>query len=402
MLTSLAFIFLVGLVAAAICQQLKLPRIIGMLITGIILGPYVLDLLDPSILSISSELRQMALIIILLKAGLSLDLSDLKKVGRPAVLMSFVPASFEILAFFLFAPHILGIKPIEAAVMGAVLAAVSPAIVVPRMVRLMDQNYGTDKSIPQLILAGASCDDIFVIVLFSTFSNMAQGGNAHLMDFVNIPVSILFGIVLGGITGYLLSLFFETAHAHKHCVRNSMKVIIVLGISFLLMAIETWMKDIVSISGLLAVVSMACLLKIKSTTFVSKRLSDKFGKLWLAAEVILFVLVGAAVDIRYTLNAGGAAILMILVALLFRSVGVAICLIRTRLTKKERFFCILSYLPKATVQAAIGSVPLAMGLPCGQIVLSVAVLGILITAPLGAILIDGTYKKLLCQSKNKK
>ena len=402
MLTSLAFIFLVGLAAAAICQQLKLPRIIGMLITGIILGPYVLDLLDPSILSISSELRQMALIIILLKAGLSLDLSDLKKVGRPAVLMSFVPASFEILAFFLFAPHILGIKPIEAAVMGAVLAAVSPAIVVPRMVRLMDQNYGTDKSIPQIILAGASCDDIFVIVLFSTFSNMAQGGNAHLMDFVNIPVSILFGIVLGGITGYLLSLFFETAHAHKHCVRNSMKVIIVLGISFLLMAIETWMKDIVSISGLLAVVSMACLLKIKSTTFVSKRLSDKFGKLWLAAEVILFVLVGAAVDIRYTLNAGGAAILMILVALLFRSVGVAICLIRTRLTKKERLFCILSYLPKATVQAAIGSVPLAMGLPCGQIVLSVAVLGILITAPLGAILIDGTYKKLLCQSKNKK
>ena len=402
MLTSLAFIFLVGLAAAAICQQLKLPRIIGMLITGIILGPYVLDLLDPSILSISSELRQMALIIILLKAGLSLDLSDLKKVGRPAVLMSFVPASFEILAFFLFAPHILGIKPIEAAVMGAVLAAVSPAIVVPRMVRLMDQNYGTDKSIPQLILAGASCDDIFVIVLFSTFSNITQGGNAHLMDFVNIPVSILFGIVLGGITGYLLSLFFETAHAHKHCVRNSMKVIIVLGISFLLMAIETWMKDIVSISGLLAVVSMACLLKIKSTTFVSKRLSDKFGKLWLAAEVILFVLVGAAVDIRYTLNAGGAAILMILVALLFRSVGVAICLIRTRLTKKERLFCILSYLPKATVQAAIGSVPLAMGLPCGQIVLSVAVLGILITAPLGAILIDGNYKKLLCQSKNKK
>ena len=402
MLTSLAFIFLVGLAAAAICQQLKLPRIIGMLITGIILGPYVLDLLDPSILSISSELGQIALIIILLKAGLSLDLSDLKKVGRPAVLMSFVPASFEILAFFLFAPHILGIKPIEAAVMGAVLAAVSPAIVVPRMVRLMDQNYGTDKSIPQLILAGASCDDIFVIVLFSTFSNITQGGNAHLMDFVNIPVSILFGIVLGGITGYLLSLFFETAHAHKHCVRNSMKVIIVLGISFLLMAIETWMKDIVSISGLLAVVSMACLLKIKSTTFVSKRLSDKFGKLWLAAEVILFVLVGAAVDIRYTLNAGGAAILMILVALLFRSVGVAICLIRTRLTKKERFFCILSYLPKATVQAAIGSVPLAMGLPCGQIVLSVAVLGILITAPLGAILIDGTYKKLLCQSKNKK
>ena len=402
MLTSLALIFLVGLAAAAICQRLKFPRIIGMLITGMILGPYVLDLLSSSILSISSELRQIALIIILLKAGLSLDLSDLKKVGRPAILMSFVPASFEILAFFLFAPHILGIKQIEAAVMGAVLAAVSPAIVVPRMVGLVEQNYGTDKSIPQLILAGASCDDIFVIVLFSTFSNMAQGGDARLMNFVNIPVSIILGIILGSIAGFLLSLFFETAYAHKHCVRNSMKVIIVLGVSFLLMTIETWLKDIVSVSGLLAVVSMACMLKFQSTVFVSKRLSDKFGKLWLAAEVILFVLVGAAVDIRYTLNAGGMAILMILIALLFRAVGVAICLIRTNLTNKERLFCVLSYIPKATVQAAIGSVPLAMGLACGQVVLSVAVLGILITAPLGAIFIDATYKKLLCKSEHGK
>lgn len=395
MLTSLAFIFLVGLAMAAVCQRLKLPRIIGMLITGIILGPYVLDLLDPSILSISADLRQMALTIILLKAGLSLNLSDLKKVGRSAVMMSCIPASCEILGVFLFAPYIFGITRIEAAVMGAVLGAVSPAVVVPRMVQLMDSKYGTDKSIPQLIMAAASCDDIFVIVLFSTFVSMAQGGNANMMDFVNIPISIILGIVLGAMAGYLLSLFFETAYAHKHYVRNSMKVIIVLGVSFLLMAIETWLEGIVSVSGLLAVVSMACVIKMKSAALVSKRLSEKFGKLWLAAEVILFVLVGAAVDIRYTLNAGIAAVLMILIALAFRSAGVFSCLLGTSMTWKERIFCMIAYLPKATVQAAIGSVPLAMGLPCGQIVLSVAVLAILITAPLGALGIDLTYRQLL-------
>lgn len=395
MLTSLAFIFLVGLFMAAICQRLKLPRIIGMLITGIVLGPYVLDLLDPSILSISADLRQMALIIILLKAGLSLNLADLKRVGRPAIMMSCVPASCEILAFFLFAPGILGVTRIEAAVMGAVLGAVSPAVVVPRMVQLMDSKYGTDKSIPQLILVGASCDDIFVIVLFSTFLGMAHGGHANLMDFINIPVSIVLGIALGAITGYLLSLFFETAYTHNHCVRNSMKVIVVLGVSFLLMAIETWLKESISVSGLLAVVSMACVLKIKSVTFVSKRLSEKFGKLWLAAEVLLFVLVGAAVDIRYTLNAGIAAILMIFLALIFRSAGVALCLVGTPMTWKERLFCMIAYLPKATVQAAIGSVPLAAGLACGKIVLSVAVMAIVTTAPVGAFGMDVLYKKLL-------
>ncbi len=395
MLTSLAYIFLVGLSMAAICQKLKLPRIIGMLITGIVLGPYVLDLLDPSILSISAELRQMALIIILLKAGLSLNLSDLKKVGRPAIMMSFVPASFEILAFFIFAPYLLGVTRIEAAVMGAVLGAVSPAVVVPRMVQLIESKYGTEKSIPQMIMAGASCDDIYVIVLFSTFVSMAQGGKAQIMDFINIPVSIILGILLGAIAGFLLSSFFETAYAHKHCVRNSVKIIIILGVSFLLMAIETWAEGYVSISGLLAVMSMACVLKLKSVAFVSKRLSEKLGKLWIAAEVILFVLVGAAVDIRYTMKAGLAAVGMIFIALAFRAIGVSICLIKTNLTAKERLFCVIVYMPKATVQAAIGSVPLAMGLPCGQIVLSVAVLAIIITAPLGAIGIDYSYKKLL-------
>ncbi|HJB06475.1 MAG TPA: cation:proton antiporter [Candidatus Enterocloster faecavium] len=363
MLTSLSFIFLAGLAMAAVCQKLKLPRIIGMLVTGILLGPYVLNLLDPSILLISADLRQMALIIILIKAGLSLNLSDLKKVGRPAVFMSCLPASCEILGFFLFAPRILGITRIEAAVMGAVLGAVSPAVVIPRMVQLMDAGYGAGKSIPQLIMAGASCDDIFVIVLFSTFVSMAQGGQANLMDFADIPISIILGIILGATAGYMLSLFFERAYSRRHYVRNSIKVMIVLGVSFLLMAAETWLEGIVSVSGLLAVVSMACVIKIRSVTFVSKRLSEKFGKLWLAAEVILFVLVGAAVDIRYTLDAGAAAVLMILIALAFRSVGVAVCLLKTSLNRKERLFCIIAYLPKATVQAAIGSVPMAMGLP---------------------------------------
>ena len=395
MLTSLSLIFLVGLAMGAICQKIKLPRIIGMLVTGIVSGPYVLDFLDPSILSISADLRKMALIIILLKAGLSLDLKDLKKVGRPAVLMAFLPASFELAGYVLLAPVILGITRTEAAIMGAVLAAVSPAVVVPRMVQLMEQKYGTGKGIPQMILAGASCDDIYVIVLFTTFLGMAQGGTANIGDFMNIPVSILLGILLGSMFGYGIYLFFENAYANKHCVRNSMKVIIVLGFSFLLIAIEGWLEGKVAVSGLLAVVSMACVLKRKSDAFVSRRLSEKFGKLWLSAEVMLFVLVGAAVDIRYTIDAGSAAIIMILAALVFRACGVLLSVAKTNLTWKERMFCVIAYLPKATVQAAIGSVPLAAGLPCGKIVLSVAVMAIVITAPIGAFGMDHTYQKLL-------
>ncbi len=395
MLTSLALIFLVGLTLAAICQKLRLPRIIGMLITGVILGPYVLDYLDPSILGISSELRQMALIIILIKAGLSLDIRDLKKVGRPAILMSFLPAVFEIIAVILFAPALLKVTRMEAAIIGAVLGAVSPAVVVPKMVHLMERNYGTNKSIPQLILAGASLDDVFVIVLFSTFVEIEQGGSASVLEFANIPISIVLGIVLGGVIGWLLALFFESAYAHKHVIRNSMKVIVVLGVAFLLMAMETWLEDMIAISGLLAIMSMACVLQMKSTDFVSKRLSEKFGKLWLAAEVILFVLVGAAVDIRYTMGAGLAALGLILLALIFRSVGVLVCMIKTSLNLKERLFCVIAYLPKATVQAAIGGVPLSLFLPCGKIVLSVAVLSIVITAPLGAFGMDISYKKLL-------
>ena len=400
MLTSLALIFLVGLCMAAICQKLKLPRIIGMLVTGMVLGPYVLDFLDSSILSISAELRKMALIIILLKAGLSLNLNDLKKVGRPAILLAFVPASFEIVGYVLFAPIFLEISRIDAAVMGTVLAAVSPAVVVPRMVQLMEEKYGTKQSIPQMIMAGASCDDIFVIVLFTTFLGMAQGVKVSLLRFVNVPVSIFLGILLGAVIGYVLYRFFETAYKHQNYVRNSTKVILVLGVSFLLTAVEGWLDGKVAVSGLLAVVSMACVLKAKCIPAVSKRLSEKFGKLWIAAEVILFVLVGAAVDLRYTATAGGFAVLVIFLSLIFRMAGVFVCVLGTGLSWKERLFCAISYLPKATVQAAIGSVPLTAGLGCGKMILSVAVLAILITAPLGALGMDLTYKKLLAREEN--
>ena len=395
MLTSLSIIFLVGLSISFICTKIKLPRIIGMLITGIILGPYVLDFLDPSILGISSELRQIALIIILIKAGLALNISDLKKIGRPAILMSFLPAIFEIGAFVLFAPKMLGINLTEAAIMGAVLGAVSPAVVVPRMVDLMENGYGTDKQIPQLILAGASLDDVFVIVLFSTFVGMAQGNSAKIMDFVNIPISIILGIILGIVAGFVLAFIFEFAHKREKSIRQSLKLIISLGTAFLLMAIESMLDGTISISGLLAVMSMACVIKLRTRKEVSGDLSAKYGRLWLAAEIILFVLVGAAVDIRYTLNAGIMALLIILIALAFRSIGVLICLIGTKLNFKERIYCVIAYLPKATVQAAIGSVPLSLGLPCGKIVLSVAVLSILITAPLGAVGMDLSYRKLL-------
>lgn len=395
MLTSLAFVFLVGLSLAAISQKLHLPRLVGMLLCGILLGPYALDLLDPSILGISSELRQMALVIILIKAGLSLNLAELRQVGRPAVLMSFVPASFEMAGYFLLAPGLLGVTRIEAALMGAVLGAVSPAVVVPRMLRLMDERRGTDKGIPQMILAGASCDDVFVIVLFSSFLRMAQGGQARAADFIGIPISICLGIAMGACFGFALSVFFESAHRRGQTVRGSTKVVIILGVSFLLLAIESWVKPAVSVSGLLAVISMAAVLRIRCAADVVNRLAEKFGKLWIAAEVLLFVLVGAAVDIRYTLHAGIAALAMIALALLFRAMGVLLCLLGTPLRWRERLFCIIAYLPKATVQAAIGSVPLAAGLPCGKLVLSVAVLSILITAPLGAFGIDQTAGCLL-------
>lgn len=399
MITSLALIFLVGLSMAFICQKIKIPRIIGMLITGIVLGPFVLNFLDPSILGISAELRRMALIIILIKAGLSLDISDLKEIGLPAVLMSFLPAAFEIAGFVIFGPMILGVTRLEAAIMGAVLGAVSPAVVVPRMVELMEKKYGTDKKIPQLVLAGASLDDVFVIVLFQAFVGMAQGNGISVRSFIDVPVSIVLGIALGALVGILLAFIFNLFYRHNHKIRNSLKVILILATSFLLMAIEGWLEPWIAVSGLLAVMSMACFIQKKSSAEVASRLSQKYGKLWLAAEVILFVMVGAAVDVRYTLDAGLGAVIAIFIALGFRSVGVVLCLIGTKLNAKERLYCVISYLPKATVQAAIGSVPLSLGLPCGKLVLSVAVISILITAPLGAFLMDAAYMKLLSKKE---
>lgn len=389
MLTSLALIFLCGLLFGTLFSKLKLPPLLGMLLTGIVLGPYVLSLMDPSILSISADLRQLALIIILTRAGLNLDLASLKKVGRPAILMCFVPACFEIGGMLLLAPPLLHISLLEAAIMGTVVAAVSPAVIVPKMLHLMETGYGTKQSIPQLIMAGASVDDVFVIVLFTSFTGLAQGQQISAVSFLSIPVSILLGLLVGAIIGVLLALLFARFH-----MRDSVKVLLILSLSFLLVALENTLKNTVPFSGLLAVMSLNIAVQRKRTE-VAVRLSAKFSKLWVAAELILFVLVGATVDLSYVATAGLAAVIVILGVLLFRMLGVCVCLLKTTLQKKERLFCMLAYLPKATVQAAIGSLPLSMGLACGNIVLTVAVLSILITAPLGAFLIDLTYKKLL-------
>lgn len=389
MLTSLALIFLFGLIFGALFQKLRLPPLLGMHIVGIVLGPYALNWLDDSLLSISADLRQIALIIILTRAGLNLNISDLKKVGRPAVLMCFLPACFEILGMLVLAPPLLHISYLDAAIMGAVVGAVSPAVIVPKMLRLMEEGYGTEKSIPQLILAGASVDDVFVIVLFSSFTGLAKGESFSPWRFAEIPISILLGVLLGAALGLLLAFFFQKVH-----VRDSVKVLLLLCFSFLLVALEDALEGIVPISGLIAVMSLGIALQRKRD-IVARRLSLKFSKLWVAAELLLFVLVGATVDLHYAYAAGLPAVILIFGVLLFRMAGVWVCLFKTKLLFKERLFCVLAYMPKATVQAAIGSVPLSMGLSCGNIVLTVAVLAILITAPLGAFLIDLTYKKLL-------
>lgn len=389
MLTSLALIFLCGLLLGTLFSKLKLPPLLGMLLTGIVLGPYALSLLDPSILSISADLRQLALIIILIRAGLNLDIASLKKVGRPAILMCFVPACFEIGGMLVLAPPLLHISLLEAAIMGTVVAAVSPAVIVPKMLHLMETGYGTKQSIPQLIMAGASMDDVFVIVLFTSFTGLAQGQEISAVSFLSIPVSILLGLLVGAVIGVLLAQLFARFH-----MRDSVKVLLILSLSFLLVALENSLKNTVPFSGLLAVMSLNIAVQRKRTE-VAARLSAKFSKLWVAAELILFVLVGATVVLSYVAAAGLAAVAVILGVLLFRMLGVCVCLLKTSLQKKERLFCMLAYMPKATVQAAIGSLPLSMGLSCGNIVLTVAVLSILITAPLGAFLIDLTYKKLL-------
>lgn len=389
MLLSISLIPILGMFMGWICQKIKLPSLLGMLITGIVLGPYVLNLLDDSILGISAELRKIALIIILTRAGLGLDLAGLKKIGRPAVLMCFVPASFELIGMILLAPKLMGLTVLEAAIMGAVLAAVSPAVVVPRMVKLMDEGYGVNEGIPQLILAGASVDDVYVIVLFSTFVGMMQGEGASILKFVNIPISIFLGIAIGLLIGVLLAYFFKKMH-----IRDTSKVLIILSISFLLVVMEDKLSTPITFSALIAIMFIGIGLQKKRET-VAKRLSVKYGKLWVAAEVFLFVLVGATVNIGYLGKVGVKALIVIIGALVFRMFGVFVCLLGTSLKRKERLFTMLAYTPKATVQAAIGGIPLALGFTCGDLVLTVAVLAIVLTAPLGAFAIDLSYKKLL-------
>ena len=395
MLVSFGLIIIFGLIFGFFCKKLKIPALIGMLFTGIILGPYVLNLIDSKTLNISAELRQIALIVILIKAGLSLDISDLKRIGKSAILLSFLPASFEILAYFIFARIFFKIRSVDALLMGSVLAAVSPAVVVPRMVKLIEEKRGVEKSIPQMILAGASCDDIFVLVLFSSFLSMAKGEDVSLVSLVNVPISIILWIIVGAIIGYILYIVFEIFYKKGDMIRNSTKLIIILAISFLLVAMENILKDKIAFSSLLAVIAMSCIFKIKANYEVSSRLSEKFGKLWIFAEVLLFVLVGAEVNIFYIRKLGFISIVMIFLALIIRSLGTLLSISGSNLNKKEKLFTVFSYMPKATVQAAIGAVPLANGLSSGEIILSMAVLGILITAPIGAIFIDNFNQKLL-------
>ena len=389
MLTSIAVILLLGLLIGWIFSKLKLPSLLGMVIVGIVLSPHALNLIDESILGISGELRQIALVIILTRAGLSLDVSDLKKVGSPVVLMCVVPACVEILGTVILAPMLLGVTMLEASIIGSVIAAVSPAVIVPRMIKLIDEGYGKAKSIPQLILAGASVDDVFVIVVFTAFTALASTGEMSVTSFIQIPISIVLGIMLGGCVGIVLVAFFKKCH-----MRDSVKILIILSISFLLLGVENRLQGYIPVSGLLAIMSMGIIIKQKYGV-LALRLSAKYNKLWLGAEVFLFVLVGATVDLRYVASAGVSAVLLILGALLFRMTGVAISLLKTGLSKRERLFCMVAYTPKATVQAAIGAIPLSMGLECGNIVLTVAVLSILITAPFGAICVDNLYKRLL-------
>lgn len=389
MLISITAILFFGMFFGFLCKKVRFPSLFGMILAGILIGPYVLGLIDDSILNISTEIRKIALIIILIRAGLKLSFDDLKKVGRPAILMCFLPATFEVVGMVLLAPKFLGISVLEAAILGAVVGAVSPAVIVPRMIRLIDEGYGSEHAIPQMILAGASVDDVFVIVLFTTFTSLAQGGSVNFRSFVNIPVSIVIGIAVGLLAGYLLFLFFEKMH-----IRDTTKVMIVLGVCFALTAAEDWLKDLIPFASLIAVMSLGLMIKKKKSE-LAVRLSAKYDKMWTVAEVFLFVLVGASVAIDSLATAGVYSIALVLLVLVFRMAGVALCMLGTKLDMRERCFCMLAYTPKATVQAAIGGLPLAMGLACGQIVLTVSVIAILITAPLGAFAIDLTYKKFL-------
>ena len=389
MLLSIALILIVGFIFSSIFSRFRLPGLLGLILTGIILGPYGLNLLDSKILSISADIRQIALIVILFRAGLTMNISDLKKNGRPAILMTFLPATFEIITVTILAPLLFGISTLEAAILGAVLGAVSPAVVVPRMIGLIESGYGKAKGIPQMILAGASVDDVFVIVLFTSFLGMFQGNGFDFFSLLSVPIAILFGIFLGVLVGYIIVKLFKYLH-----VRDTVKVLLILSVCFLMVSLEDSLKGIFPISGLLGVMALGGI-TLKLYPLLANRINIKFSKVWSGAEVFLFVLVGSVTDISALSEAGFFVVLLIFISLIFRMLAVFLSVAGTNLTAKEKLFTAGAYTPKATVQAAIGSLPLAMGVPAGSLILSVAVLAIILTAPLGAIFIDLSYKKLL-------
>ena len=386
---SIALILIIGFLFSSLFIRLQLPGLLGLILTGILLGPFGMDLMAPELLAISADIRKIALIVILVRAGLTMELGDLKKIGRPAILMTFLPATFEILAVTLLAPKLLGITLLESAILGTVLGAVSPAVVVPRMIMLIESGYGKAKGIPQMILAGACVDDVYVIVLFTSFMGMYTGSGFQAITLLSVPVSIALGLLGGLLVGLGLVFLFRTFH-----IRDTMKVMLVLSASFLLVTAEDSLAKFIPFSGLLGVMAVGATL-LKRRPELAKRLNDKFAKIWSAAEIFLFVLVGSAVDISALGGVGFAAVTLIFGALFFRMVAVILAVSSTNLNTKERIFSAMAYIPKATVQAAIGSIPLAAGVEAGSIILSVAVLAIILTAPIGATFIDRTYKTFL-------
>lgn len=393
MLLSFSLIFLLGIGFGAIFNKLKLPSLLGMLVVGIILSPNFLNILDEKIMSISPELRKIALVIILTRAGLNLNFQELKKIGHPAVFMCFLPALFEILATLFLGQKFLGLSILDSLILGTVIAAASPGIIIPKMLNIMNEKYGIKKGIPQLLMACASVDNVFVIILFTAFTGLATNGHIEPLNFLRIPSSIVFGLLAGKLIGKILLLLFK-----KFSIRDSLKVLIMLNISFLLFTIES-RSNINSIpwfsfSGLLAIMTIGTMIK-QENIILADRLSLKFTKLWLGAEIILFVLVGATINLKSALHLGITGVIFIFTVLAFRLFGVFLSTIGSGFNKKERLFCMIGYSPKATVQAVIGSIPLALGLSCGDTVLTMAILAILFTAPIGAFVIDYSYRKLL-------
>lgn len=397
MIQSLGIIFVMASMLVCIGNKIKIPPVISMILCGILLGDQCLNLLSYELLNNSGEIRKIALIIILLRVGFSLKLDDFKTTGKQALGLAFLPATFELIGVFILAPIFFDLTLAESLLLGAVLSAVSPAVVMPRMLTLIDKGYGTNKKIPQMILAGASLDDIYVLVLFSTFLTLAQQGEINLISFLNVPISIILGISTGVLTGFLLyKLIFENNNSTK----TSIKVIWLLGTAFLLITLEIILENIVSISGLLAVISMSMFISKNLSTEEKSPITESIMSLWAGGEILLFTLVGASVNISYIKNGGAVVIIFILSVLIIRCLGVLLALHKSPLNKNEKLFCVIAYLPKATVQAAIGGIPLSLGLDCGELVLTVAIMSILITAPLGALGIDSSYKKLLKSSQN--